>query len=110
MRGRSYRRGRRNAWPAWRSRRFLAALLRAERLAANAFRSLLERLAAGPSPGQWRDVIAGVLDDPALRLAYHDPSTAGFVSLTVRSSSARSLPRGAPGCPSTEKAGRWPRW
>jgi signal transduction histidine kinase len=57
---------------------FLVALLQAERFAAKAFRRLLERLAAGPSPGHWRDIIAEVLDDPALRLGYHEPSTARF--------------------------------
>ncbi|MET0770008.1 MAG: histidine kinase, partial [Solirubrobacteraceae bacterium] len=57
---------------------FLVALLQAERFAATALRSLLEVLAARPTPERWRDEIAGVLDDSALRLGYHDPATGRF--------------------------------
>jgi signal transduction histidine kinase len=57
---------------------FLIALLQADRFAARAFRTLLEMLAARPTPDQWRDKIAGVLDDPSLRLGYYDPGTRLF--------------------------------
>lgn len=58
---------------------FLVALLQAERFAGVALQKLLERVAARPTPGKWRDIIAGALDDPSLRLAYHDPATARFL-------------------------------
>ncbi len=57
---------------------FLLALLQAERFAARALRTLLELLAARPTPERWRDTIASVLDDRSLRLAYHDPATGRF--------------------------------
>ena len=57
---------------------FLIVLLQADRFAARAQRTLLESLAARPSPEQWRDKIAAVLDDASLRLGYHDPATGGF--------------------------------
>jgi signal transduction histidine kinase len=57
---------------------FLLALLQAEQFAAKALRILLERLAAKPSPEQWRDSVAEALDDPALRLAYRDPVSGQF--------------------------------
>jgi len=57
---------------------FLLALLQAERFAARALRTLLELLAARPTPERWRDKIASVLDDRSLRLAYHDPATGRF--------------------------------
>jgi signal transduction histidine kinase len=57
---------------------FLIALLQAERFAARALQSLLERLASRPTPGQWRETIATALDDGALRLGYYDPDTESF--------------------------------
>jgi signal transduction histidine kinase len=60
---------------------FLVALLQAELMAGTALRTLLERLATRPSPHQWRDMIAGALDDPALRLGYHDPASGRFREL-----------------------------
>jgi signal transduction histidine kinase len=57
---------------------FLIALLQAERFAAGALRSLLDRLAARPTSEQWRETIATVLDDASLRLGYYDPGTARF--------------------------------
>ncbi len=57
---------------------FLIALLAAERFAARALRTLLELLAARPTPEQWRDKIASVLDDRSLRLGYHDRATGRF--------------------------------
>jgi signal transduction histidine kinase len=57
---------------------FLIALLGAERFAGKALRTLLELLAARPTPELWRDKIAGVLDDRSLRLGYHDPGTGRF--------------------------------
>src|SRR6185503_12733838 len=57
---------------------FLIALLQAERFAAKALRTLLERLAARPTPEQWRDEIAGVLDDSSLRLGYYEPATGRY--------------------------------
>jgi signal transduction histidine kinase len=57
---------------------FLIALLQAERFAARALRDLLERLAARPTPQQWRDVIAAALDDASLRLGYYDPAARRF--------------------------------
>ena len=65
---------------------FLVALLQAEHFAGQALRLLLERLASKPSPGQWRDSVAEALDDPALALAYSEPSTGRF-----REASGRSL-------------------
>src|SRR3954471_4315830 len=47
---------------------FLAALLQADRFAAGALRSLLERLARRPSPQEWRTTIAAAFDDEGLRL------------------------------------------
>jgi signal transduction histidine kinase len=53
-------------------------VLQADRFAAKAQRTLLESLAARPSPEQWRDKIAAVLDDASLRLGYRDPATGRF--------------------------------
>src|SRR6185312_15325205 len=53
---------------------FLIALVQAELFAGRALRDLLERLAARPTPQQWREVIAAALDDPSLRLGYYDPA------------------------------------
>jgi signal transduction histidine kinase len=58
---------------------FLVALLQVEHFAARALRILLERLAARPSPKQWRDSVAEALDDPELRLAYREPATGRFL-------------------------------
>ena len=58
---------------------FLVALVQAEQFAGKALRILLERLAAKPSPEQWRDSVAEALDDPALRLAYREPSSGQFL-------------------------------
>jgi signal transduction histidine kinase len=57
---------------------FLVALLQAQLFAALALRTLLERLTTRPAPPQWRDMIAEALDDPALRLGFHDPINARF--------------------------------
>ncbi len=57
---------------------FLVALLQAERFAARAQRSLLELLAARPTPEHWRTRIAAVLDDRSLRLAFYDPASGRF--------------------------------
>jgi signal transduction histidine kinase len=57
---------------------FLIALLQADRFAAAALRTMLERLAARPTPREWRDTIATALDDRALRLGYRDPETRRF--------------------------------
>jgi signal transduction histidine kinase len=57
---------------------FLLALLQAERFAVTALGTLLQRLAARPTPAQWRDTIAEALDDQPLQLAYRDPATDRF--------------------------------
>jgi signal transduction histidine kinase len=57
---------------------FLIALLQAERFASRALQNLLERLAARPTPEQWRDMIAVALDDASLQLGYYDPDTRRF--------------------------------
>jgi signal transduction histidine kinase len=57
---------------------FLIALLQARGFAARAQQALLEQLAARPSPERWRDAVAGALDDPTLRLGYHDPMSGRF--------------------------------
>jgi signal transduction histidine kinase len=57
---------------------FLLALLQADHFAGRALRLLLERLAAKPSPERWRDSVAEALDDPALKLAYREPSSGRF--------------------------------
>ena len=89
---------------------FLVVLLQADRFAANALRKLLERLAARPTPHQWRDMIAGVLDDRSLRLGYYDPATERFREPDGRSW-CRRRPRRVPrGCRSTGAATTWRRW
>src|SRR4051794_3907653 len=60
---------------------FLVALLQAELMAGRALSTLLERLGTRPSPQQWRDMVAGALDDPALRLGYHEPASGRFREL-----------------------------
>jgi len=57
---------------------FLVALLQAERFAAGALRTLLERLAARPTPEQWRCTIAHALYDDDLQLGYYEPGTSRF--------------------------------
>jgi signal transduction histidine kinase len=57
---------------------FLIALLQADQFAAKALRGLVERLAARPTPTRWRETIAEVLDDPALRLGYYEPEQRGY--------------------------------
>jgi signal transduction histidine kinase len=57
---------------------FLIALLQAERFAARALQSLLERLASRPTPEGWREAIAKALDDGALRLGFYDADTERF--------------------------------
>jgi signal transduction histidine kinase len=57
---------------------FLIALLQAGHFATTALRKLLERLAMRPTPEQWREMIAGALDDSSLRLGFWDPATADF--------------------------------
>jgi hypothetical protein len=51
-----------------------------------------------------------VLDDPALRLAYHDPSTPGFREPDGAELIRPLAASGRTWVPSTEKAGLWPRW
>src|SRR3954452_8974811 len=58
---------------------FLAALLQADRFAAAALRSLLERLARRPTPPEWHATIAAAFDDDELRLGYYDPDSERFV-------------------------------
>ena len=58
---------------------FLIALLQAQRFAARALQSMLDRLATRPTPEQWRETIAAALDDASLRLGYYDPHTKVFV-------------------------------
>jgi signal transduction histidine kinase len=58
---------------------FLAALFQADLFAGVARGSLLEQLVTRPSPEQWRDAIAGALDDPKLDLAYWDPGSGCFL-------------------------------
>lgn len=57
---------------------FAVALLQADLFAGRALRELLSELANRPTPGRWRDIVAGALDDPSLRLAYWDPPSAHF--------------------------------
>jgi signal transduction histidine kinase len=57
---------------------FLAALFQADLFAGAARGNLLEQLVTRPSPAQWRDAIAGALDDPKLELAYWDPGSRGY--------------------------------
>jgi signal transduction histidine kinase len=57
---------------------FAAALVQADLFAGRAFRQLLSELARRPTPEGWRDIVAGALDDPSLRLAYWDPAAGLF--------------------------------
>jgi signal transduction histidine kinase len=57
---------------------FLVALLQADRFAGAALREMLERLATRPTPHEWRETVAEALDDPDLRLGYHDPRAGRF--------------------------------
>jgi signal transduction histidine kinase len=57
---------------------FLIALLQARGLAARGQQNLLDRLAERPSPARWRDDVADALDDPGLRLGYHDLVSGGY--------------------------------
>jgi signal transduction histidine kinase len=57
---------------------FLLALLQSERFAGMALTTLLERLAARPTPERWRDAVAEALDDRSLRLGFHDPMTDAY--------------------------------
>jgi signal transduction histidine kinase len=57
---------------------FLVALLRAENFAGEALRTLLGRLAARPTPVEWRATIAAALDDPRLQLGFRDPDAGSF--------------------------------
>jgi signal transduction histidine kinase len=68
--------GMRVLWPLG----FLAALFQAALFAGVARGTLLEQLVTRPSPGRWRDAIAGALDDPALDLAYWDPASGGYLT------------------------------
>ncbi len=58
---------------------FLVALLQADAFAARALQHLLARLAARPTPDQWREAIAGALDDADLRLAFYEPASGRFL-------------------------------
>ena len=88
---------------------FLIALLQAELFAGRALRILLERLAARPSPEQWRDSVAEALDDPTLRLATatRRRPVPGAVGPPLAAGAGRAA---ACGCRSTATASRWPRW
>jgi hypothetical protein len=57
---------------------FLIALLQAELFAGRVLRDLLDRLAARPTPQQWRDVIGRGTGRHSLRLGYYDPATRRF--------------------------------
>lgn len=57
---------------------FAAALLQTDLFAGRALRQLLSELASHPTPERWRDIVAGALDDPSLRLAYWDPHAGHF--------------------------------
>ena len=57
---------------------FAAALVQADLFAGRAFRQLLSELARHPTPEGWREIVAGALDDPSLRLAYWDPAAGLF--------------------------------
>ncbi|HWL34535.1 MAG TPA: histidine kinase, partial [Gaiellaceae bacterium] len=57
---------------------FAAALVQADLFAGRAFRQLLSELARRPTPEGWRDIVAGALDDPSLRLGYWDPTAGHF--------------------------------
>jgi len=57
---------------------FAVALLQADLFAGRALRQLLSELASHPTPERWRDIVAGALDDPSLRLAYWDPHAGRF--------------------------------
>ena len=57
---------------------FAAALVQADLFAGRAFRQLLSELARRPTPEGWRDIVAGAIDDPSLRLAYWDPAAGLF--------------------------------
>jgi signal transduction histidine kinase len=71
---------------------FLLVLLLAASFAATAQRALLELLAARPTPEQWRDKIASVLDDAMLRLGYYNPRAKRYLE-----SDGELLSRPAPG-------------
>jgi signal transduction histidine kinase len=58
---------------------FLIALLQSDVFAGRALRTLLEELGTRPTPERWRDIIAGALDDPSLRLGFFDPDGKRFV-------------------------------
>ena len=57
---------------------FLVALLQSRHFATTALQTLLEKLAARPTPDQWRGMVAAALDDDALQLGYHDPRAGRF--------------------------------
>ena len=85
---------------------FLIALLQAERFAGRgAARAARAARRAGRRRSEWRDTIAEALDDPSLRLGYHDPATRTLPRGRRRASSRR--PAAAPagrGCRSTATA------
>ena len=58
---------------------FLIALLQSDVFAGRALRTLLEQLGTRPIPEGWRDIIAGALDDPSLRLGFFDPDGKRFL-------------------------------
>ena len=58
---------------------FLIALLQSDVFAGRALRTLLEQLATRPTPQRWRDIIAGALDDPSLRLGFFAPEEKRFL-------------------------------
>jgi signal transduction histidine kinase len=56
---------------------FLLALLQSEVFAQRAQNRMLLELSRRPTPDEWRDVVAGALDDPSLRLLDPDGAAAG---------------------------------
>ncbi len=57
---------------------FLVALFQADLFAGTVRGKLLEELVRRPTPESWQDAVSRALDDPALRLAFWDPATAGY--------------------------------
>jgi signal transduction histidine kinase len=58
---------------------FAVALVQADLFAGRVLHRFLEKLTFGPSAQQWRDTVAGALDDPTVRIGYWDPQSARFL-------------------------------